>query len=712
MDATNYLASLTGYSNPGRFAIATKSVKTDEEIDQQLEIIFDYLCFLDSAACRTICDAHEWFLNRPSDFFENLGAAFEETFNKIKNCCYPYISVPERSSFDFLEGQDTYSTAYRMLLAPLAHSITVADPKSSSIYLRSQIVRLLEEGFEVEVGLSVVPIPLLFAAEHVDQPLGKLPERLADLVQSFFPMANIADIEDSLVDATFKRRNATSFVNHEYQLFFSRFWQRYKEYLSNSDPPNWKSAKFHGIQQLILPKLTKLRADPNFLSLFEIDDLPKRLDRTPAITRQPMSFPKRLAFFDALRSDYSLLRLHHYTHTLPNEFQEHILLVNYGLYVRLFLLRIVAEICKNGGVTGGTLFIPKMGDRRREYGYADLVKLFGEGLIAYIVDSFVGTTNLMRDPSRYKEVQDIVASLLQSDAQMPSYHFVPAEDDGVRRRDVSTSDQVYHADLIENGPLPGLTLINIGVGASNAWNITDHLAVLRPLCWLMVGHCGGLRSRQKVGDYVAANGYVRKDGVLEESVPLDAPVQPARAINIALQNAILYRLRTNKIRAPEYSPEPLIGRDGWQPKRASGLTSEQSSEIDRQIRTQESLRGLLRTGTVMSVTNRNWETAPTEDMFQMFEQYRVVAIDMESAAIAANAYRYRVGHATFLCVSDKPVHGALKAARDANNFYKTQTIEHLNIAIDAIKLLKLDVSDALDLLHARELRGMDDPPFR
>jgi hypothetical protein len=33
----------------------------------------------------------------------------------------------------------------------------------------------------------------------------------------------------------------------------------------------------------------------------------------------------------------------------------------------------------------------------------------------------------------------------------------------------------------------GITFINIGVGPSNAKTITDHLAVLRPHCWMMLG---------------------------------------------------------------------------------------------------------------------------------------------------------------------------------------------------------------------------------
>ena len=79
----------------------------------------------------------------------------------------------------------------------------------------------------------------------------------------------------------------------------------------------------------------------------------------------------------------------------------------------------------------------------------------------------------------------------------------------------------YH--LIAKGGA-GITLVNIGVGPSNAKNITDHLAVLRPQCWLMIGHCGGLRQSQKLGDYVLAHGYLRRDKVLDQALPLDIPV--------------------------------------------------------------------------------------------------------------------------------------------------------------------------------------------
>ena len=62
-------------------------------------------------------------------------------------------------------------------------------------------------------------------------------------------------------------------------------------------------------------------------------------------------------------------------------------------------------------------------------------------------------------------------------------------------------------------------MVNIGVGPSNAKTITDHIAVLRPHAWLMLGHCAGLRNSQQLGDYVLAHGYVREDHVLDEELP-------------------------------------------------------------------------------------------------------------------------------------------------------------------------------------------------
>src|SRR3546814_17070073 len=80
----------------------------------------------------------------------------------------------------------------------------------------------------------------------------------------------------------------------------------------------------------------------------------------------------------------------------------------------------------------------------------------------------------------------------------------------------------------------GITMINIGVGPSNAKTITDHVAVLRPLAWLMLGHCAGLRNNQKLGDYVLAHGYVREDHVLDAALPTWVPVPARREMQQAM----------------------------------------------------------------------------------------------------------------------------------------------------------------------------------
>ncbi|GBQ92732.1 AMP nucleosidase [Asaia krungthepensis] len=214
----------------------------------------------------------------------------------------------------------------------------------------------------------------------------------------------------------------------------------------------------------------------------------------------------------------------------------------------------------------------------------------------------------------------------------------------------------------------GITLINIGVGPSNAKTITDHLAVLRPHCWLMVGHCAGLRRTQLLGDYVLAHGYVRDDHVLDDDLPTWVPVPPIAEVQVALQEAM---------------------------ERVTGLD-------ERDIKTR------LRTGTVLTTDNRNWELR-LRALFTQINMSRSIAVDMESATIAANGFRFRVPYGTLLCVSDKPLHGELKLRGMANAFYRERVSQHLMVGIETMRLLR---ERGVDSLHSRKLRGFDEPAFR
>ncbi len=194
----------------------------------------------------------------------------------------------------------------------------------------------------------------------------------------------------------------------------------------------------------------------------------------------------------------------------------------------------------------------------------------------------------------------------------------------------------YHYKLPDN---KGFSLVNIGVGPSNAKTISDHIAVLRPDAMIMVGHCGGLRNHQEIGDFVLATGFMRADQILDNILPLNIPITPNHLLNVYLKEVIdSYDLR-------------------------------------------------YRLGTVYTTANRNWEFIKKRTVEEIHVS-RSVAIDMESATVATNGYRYRVPFATLLCVSDKPLHGKPKLSGVAQSFYENSKEMHLRIVIEALELSK------------------------
>jgi AMP nucleosidase len=123
--------------------------------------------------------------------------------------------------------------------------------------------------------------------------------------------------------------------------------------------------------------------------------------------------------------------------------------------------------------------------------------------------------------------------------------------------------------------------------------------------------------------------------------------------------------------------------------------------------TGEALKRRLRTGTVVTTDDRNWELRFTSSA-RRFNQSRAVAIDMESATIAAQGYRFRVPYGTLLCISDKPLHGEIKLPGQANLFYERAVSQHLRIGLQAVEALRQEGPR----LHSRKLRAFDEPPFR
>ena len=312
-----------------------------------------------------------------------------------------------------------------------------------------------------------------------------------------------------------------------------------------------------------------------------------------------------LSLFDGLRTDFSLARLAHYTGTRPEDFQRFILFTNYHRYVDEFVDWAGAQLGKNG-----------------------YTALAGAGGL-HLTEPLANAREQLSDTAWRRH-------------QMPAYHLV-GEGRG------------------------GITLVNIGVGPSNAKTICDHLAVLRPEAWLMIGHCGGLRPTQKIGDYVLAHAYLRDDHVLDPVLPPEIPLPAIAEVQQALAQA------------------------------AEEVSGEHGSDLKKR----------MRTGTVVTTDDRNWELRYTQSSRRL-SLSRAVGIDMESATIAAQGYRFRVPYGTLLCVSDKPLHGEIKLPGQANKFYEEAIAAHLQIGVTACRLLREEGAR----LHSRKLRAFNEPPFR
>lgn len=352
------------------------------------------------------------------------------------------------------------------------------------------------------------------------------------------------------------------------------------------------------------------RTDQLLRDVFDTPDLSTMDDAivNGTLQRRPEA-PEPLAMFRAARVDYSLHRLYHYTGTDPEHFQKFVIFTNYQFYVDAF-----ARICRErmtAGEGGGEAFIEP--------------------------GNVVWRNARLGDPGPVGQPSERVP-------QMPAFHLVEAD-------------------------RCGITMINIGTGPSNARNATDHVAVMRPYAWLMLGHCAGLRSTQKLGDYVLAHGYAREDHVLDEELPLWVPIPALAEVQVALEQAV------------------------------GEVTGSSGAELKR----------FMRTGTVASVDNRNWELADHATIIRRLSQSRAVALDMESASIAANGFRFRVPYGTLLCVSDKPLHGEIKLAGMAGEFYRQRVGQHLEIGLKALEKLK---SLERERLHSRKLRSLAEVAFQ
>ncbi len=457
-------------------------------------------------------------------------------------------------------------------------------------------------------------------------------EKLEGAVHAYYPYIRLAITETPRIDA----RRSYGFLAHPglYSTTVTRpdiFDYYYLEQL-NMLAQNHKGLNIEvGVSDMSIPlhfalgENFHLEADlggeqiaqiPNFF------DLPNLADMDDSIPNGTYELgpndEKPLALFTAPRVDLSIQRLKHYTLTSAKHFQNFIVYTNYQFYVDEFVRHGLELMSKSDD--------PQIANLRKEY-------------VAFVEpgDHVTHNANIHGKPM----AEGTRAVRLP---QMPAYH--------LKRADGS-----------------GITMVNIGVGPSNAKTITDHVAVLRPHAWIMLGHCAGLRSSQSLGDYVLAHGYVREDGVLDQDLPPWVPLPGLSEIQLALERSV----------------SQITGLDEYE------------------------LKKVMRTGTVATVSDRNWELREQGIPIRRLSQCRAIALDMESATIAANGFRFRVPYGTLLCVSDKPLHGQLKLPGMADKFYRERVGQHLKIGLLAMEKIR---ALGTDRLHSRKLRSFNEVAFQ
>jgi AMP nucleosidase len=206
----------------------------------------------------------------------------------------------------------------------------------------------------------------------------------------------------------------------------------------------------------------------------------------------------------------------------------------------------------------------------------------------------------------------------------------------------------------DDKPMPsasagGITIINFGMGSSNAATVMDLLSCVRPKACLYLGKCGGLKEKSELGDLILPIAAIRGEGTSNDYFPPEVPALPA----FNLQKAISTTIRNYEL-------------DYW-------------------------------TGTVYSTNRRVWEH--DERFKEYLRSMRCMAIDMETATIFITGFYNQIPTGALLLISDQPmIPEGIKTAESDLEVTQKYAELHLKIGIDSLKEL---INNGLTVKHLR-----------
>jgi len=181
----------------------------------------------------------------------------------------------------------------------------------------------------------------------------------------------------------------------------------------------------------------------------------------------------------------------------------------------------------------------------------------------------------------------------------------------------------------------GLTIINYGIGSSNAATIMDLLTAVMPKGVLFLGKCGGLKKSTEIGHFILPIAAIRGEGTSDDYFPPEVPALPSFKLHKFVSDKIL------------------------------------EHGVD------------YRTGVIYTTNRRVWEH--DEAFHKKLQDMTCIGIDMETATMFIVAHANEIAHGALLLVSDVPVTPEGVKTEESDRKVTENWVDlHLRIGIEAM----------------------------
>jgi AMP nucleosidase len=181
----------------------------------------------------------------------------------------------------------------------------------------------------------------------------------------------------------------------------------------------------------------------------------------------------------------------------------------------------------------------------------------------------------------------------------------------------------------------GLSIINFGIGSSNAATIMDLLVARKPKGVLFLGKCGGLKHSTEIGHFILPTAAIRGEGTSDDYMPKEVP---------ALPTFKLHKFVSNKI-------------------------------VDHGLD--------YRTGVIYTTNRRLWEW--DENFKDYLKKTATIGIDMETATLFIVGLVNEIPRGALLLVSDMPMAPEGVKTEESDKVVTAKFSDlHLQIGIEAM----------------------------